>query len=283
MKSMYAVLMCVLLLLCSGCTQKVNDSADIKAIKDNLDAFNKAEMANDVAWFTSKCYLENSVRMPPNRGPLVGKEEIGKYLQGAYDSYNSIRQDSAADDVWSSGDLAVARGKFTWSATPKAAGLGPVNEQGKWAAVYQRQPDGSWRCAFDIWNSDMPATGATADGAEEQALYQIERDWAAADVKRDVAAENKILAKEFVGTFGNRMVNKAQRLALVKSRPERIESAENAEMTALIFGNTGIVHGLYVEKSTTNGKDSSGKWRYTDVFTKRDSRWQCVTSYAAKE
>jgi ketosteroid isomerase-like protein len=283
MKSIYGVLLCVLLLLVSGCAQKVNDPADIKAIKDNLDAFNKAEMANDVAWFTSKCYLENSLRMPPNRGPLVGKDEIGKALQASYDAYNSIKQDSAADDIWSSGDLAVARGKFTWNATPKATGLGPINEQGKWAAVYRRQPDGSWRCAFDIWNSDRPATGATSDGVEEQALSQLERDWAAADAKKDAAAEDKLLAQEWVGTFDNRTFNKAQRLARIKANPAKIESAETTDMTALVFGDTGIVHGVYVEKSTTNGKDSGGKWRYTDVFTKRDGRWQCVTSYASKQ
>jgi ketosteroid isomerase-like protein len=42
------------------------------------------------------------------------------------------------------------------------------------------------------------------------------------------------------------------------------------------------VDGLYIEKSTTQGKDSSARYRFTEVYTKRDGRWQCVTQYGTK-
>ena len=44
-----------------------------------------------------------------------------------------------------------------------------------------------------------------------------------------------------------------------------------------MFGDQAIVHGLSTEKSSMAGKDTSGQDRYTDVFAKRDGRWQCVT------
>ena len=157
-----------------------------------------------------------------------------------------------------------------------------LNDPGKWVGVYQRQPDGSWKCAFDIWNSDAPATGATTDGVEEQALYQLERDWAAASIKKDTAAIDKFLAKDFVSNFDGRTLNKAQLLAQMKSNPAKIESTENSDMIAMVFGDTAIVRGVYTEKSTTNGKDSSVKGRYTEVYAKRDGRWQCVTQYTTK-
>ncbi|MBP1611156.1 MAG: hypothetical protein H6Q04_3391 [Acidobacteria bacterium] len=80
-------------------------------------------------------------------------------------------------------------------------------------------------------------------------------------MKKDAAAVDKILAKEFTGSLDGRPLNKAQVLAMIRSNP------------------TAIVHGAYTVKSTTNGKDSSMKGQFTDVFVKRDGRWQCVTDY----
>ena len=42
MKTTYAVILCVLLLLVSACAQKVNDPADVQAIKDTGSAWDKA-------------------------------------------------------------------------------------------------------------------------------------------------------------------------------------------------------------------------------------------------
>ena len=68
----------------------------------------------------------------------------------------------------------------------------------------------------------------------------------------------------------------------MKSGAFKVESATAGEMKVLIVGETGIVHGLWTEKSTLNGKDTSGTYRYTDIFAKRDGRWQCVAGHANK-
>ncbi len=48
MKTVYAVILCVLLLLVSACAQKVNAPADVQAIKKSLDDYAKAVNAGDV-------------------------------------------------------------------------------------------------------------------------------------------------------------------------------------------------------------------------------------------
>jgi ketosteroid isomerase-like protein len=53
-------------------------------------------------------------------------------------------------------------------------------------------------------------------------------------------------------------------------------------MKALVFGETAVVHGLWIEKSGKRGKDTSGQYRWTDIFAKRDGRWQCIMSYNNK-
>jgi ketosteroid isomerase-like protein len=47
-------------------------------------------------------------------------------------------------------------------------------------------------------------------------------------------------------------------------------------------GDTAVVHGLWTEKSTLNGKDTSGQYRFTDTFIKRDGRWQAVATFSTK-
>jgi ketosteroid isomerase-like protein len=78
------------------------------------------------------------------------------------------------------------------------------------------------------------------------------------------------------------MQNKKQVLAEEKANPEKVESAANSEMKAMVLGDTAVVHGLFTVKSTTNGKDTSRQSRYTEVYVKRDGRWQCVTQYVTK-
>jgi ketosteroid isomerase-like protein len=279
MKSVYAVTLCVLLLLVSACAQKVNDPTDVKAVNDLLAGFSKAVMAKDAAFFESTYYRDDAIRLQPHGAPIRGKEDIIKSFKDGYDNYTYDGFTLPVDEVLSSGDLAVARGTGTGTSRPKGSGLPVDSDPGKWVGVYRRQPDGSWKCAFDIWNANFPVTGATADGLEEQALYQLERDWATASTKKDTAVIDKFLAKDFVSNQNGRILNKAQMLAQIKLNPAKIESSENSDMVAMVFGDTAIVRGVYTEKSTTNGKDSSTKGSYTEVYAKRDGRWQCVTQY----
>jgi hypothetical protein len=47
----------------------------------------------------------------------------------------------------------------------------------------------------------LPRRSRSEEVDDEKALYQIERDWAAAVIKNDVAAIDKILATEFQSNY----------------------------------------------------------------------------------
>ncbi len=53
----------------------------------------------------------------------------------------------------------LSGGRYTITLTPKAEAQ-PTDDIGKYITVYERQGDGSWRMARDIWNSDSPPPGA---------------------------------------------------------------------------------------------------------------------------
>jgi ketosteroid isomerase-like protein len=180
------------------------------------------------------------------------------------------------------GDLAVARGTWTIQLTPKAEGLAAISDGGSWLLMCTRQSDGTWKWDWCVPNSSQPLPGSTASGADEHALFQLERDWAAAAIKKDTAVVDRFLADGFVSNFEGRIQNKRQVLAEMNANPAKIESGQNSEMSAMVFGDTALVRGLFREKSTTGGKDTSQQVRYAEVYVKRDGRWQCVTQYVTR-
>ncbi len=218
--------------------------------------------------------------MAPNEPAQTGRDAIRASLQKYFDQYAEESR-NVAEDVRVSGDLAVVRGTFDGKSALKAGGH-PAQVKGKWLGAYQRQPDGSWKILWDIYNSDLPVADSLPVGAEEQALMQIERDWAAASAKNDWAAMDKIQAAEYANNTDGQILSKKQLIAGMKGGALKYISAEAGEMKVLVLGETGIVHGLWSEKSTLNGKDISGNYRYTDIFAKRDGSWQAVSTYNTK-
>jgi len=117
----------------------------------------------------------------------------------------------------------------------------------------------------------------------EQALLQIERDWTQASLKKDAVAFDKILGDDWVGMdFEGKQFTKAQVLSDLKSGANVVQTIELGDMKARVLGNTAIVTGSDVEKSSYKGKDTSGKYAWTDVFMMRGGRWQAVGSQSTK-
>ena len=59
------------------------------------------------------------------------------------------------EEVQVSGDLAVARGTYAATVTPKDGGEA-ISIDGKYMTLLKRQPDGSWKIYRDIYNSNVP-------------------------------------------------------------------------------------------------------------------------------
>jgi hypothetical protein len=112
-----------------------------------------------------------------------------------------------------------------------------------------------------------PAAAAAAKApTTADTLKQIEQDWTEAS---KAGPEGK---KE----------TKASLLADIKSGKDKVESGENGPMDVKVLGNVAVVQGSDTEKSTMDGKDTSGKYVWTDVFVKRNGNWVAVRSQTAK-
>jgi ketosteroid isomerase-like protein len=127
-----------------------------------------------------------------------------------------------------------------------------------------------------------PAPGAsTPGGAVEQELLKLERAWLDAYLKRDAAAMEQIESDDFTITHANgQVITKAQEVANLKRSGATDSSlAFSTEDTKVrLYGDTAILTGIFVSKS----KDSTERSRYTDVYVKRNGRWQVVASHLTR-
>src|ERR1035437_1087886 len=128
-----------------------------------------------------------------------------------------------------------------------------------------------------------PAEGAAAampaPSNVEETIMQVERDWGDAMTKHDIVALDRILGDDHsVITKDGSVLTKAQELANYKSGESSNELSDFEPMKIRVFGDTAVVTGGHREKSHNFGKDTSGHYRWTDLFVKRNGRWQAVAS-----
>jgi len=120
-------------------------------------------------------------------------------------------------------------------------------------------------------------------GNVEQSLMHIEQEMDDAVVKGDTSASERYLSDNCVITDpGGIVMDKTRSISDLKSGDLKIESSKLEDMKVQVYGNTAVVTYGTTDKGTYKGKDISGKYRWTDVFVKRNGRWQIVADQATR-
>jgi len=129
--------------------------------------------------------------------------------------------------------------------------------------------------------AQAPAPSAKGPSVS-QAVKQLEHDWEDALKAGDADKLGEILADDWmsIGYDGKRRT-KQEELADVKSGKDKLESFEIGPMDVKVLGNIAVVQGGDSEKSSSGGKDTSGKYAWMDVFVKREGKWVVVRSQVA--
>ena len=132
--------------------------------------------------------------------------------------------------------------------------------------------------------TNQPATAPHASLTRaEQALADLEQAWAGAVKRRDAGTIDRLQAEEFVFTDpAGRTWTRAQGLDSIKAGDLEIDSFELTDVQVKIYGETAVVTFAITWNGNFRGNDISGPQRMTDVWVKRDGRWQCVASQATR-
>ena len=123
---------------------------------------------------------------------------------------------------------------------------------------------------------------ATAQSVEPQ-LKKLEMQWADAEVKKDIAVLDRLLADDFTNTFdeGN-LATKAQYMAAEKSGEDVVSSYAYSDMKVRVYGDSAVVTYVAKLKEMFKGRDVSGTSRWTDTWVKHGGSWQCVAAHGSR-
>ena len=121
-----------------------------------IDAANAAfvqglEQADAAA--VAAVYEPDGRLLAPNTEPQQGSAAIEAFWKDIIDAgvRGGLLETETLDER---DDLAVEVGRYTLRTA--AGGVGDVVDVGKYVVMHRRQPDGSWRYAVDIFNSNRP-------------------------------------------------------------------------------------------------------------------------------
>ncbi|MBA3542367.1 MAG: nuclear transport factor 2 family protein [Deltaproteobacteria bacterium] len=104
--------------------------------------------------------------------------------------------------------------------------------------------------------------------------------WAEAIQRRDVAAAEQLLGAEYsLMAQGLGEMPRAQWLAGLPNYI--VHSYEFTDVRVNIYGETAVVRGRYTQSATAFGVDRSGAMLVTDVWVRRDGRWQVVARHTS--
>ena len=155
MKKVFFVFAIVSAFVLSGCAPtapQVDVEADEAAIKKAFDESTVALNANDGS--IVDLGTEDVVVMYKNGPAVTGKEAV-RARQQELMSQLTFEETRSVDEVVVSGDWAFVRWSGKGTTTPRDGGE-PSEFDRKGIAIYQRQPDNSWKNARVIWNSNLP-------------------------------------------------------------------------------------------------------------------------------
>ena len=129
---------------------RMEEAAIRKADADWLTA---AQTKKADAWLAF--YTEDAIVLPPNAKMAMGREAARKSVSDLLALPGmTIKWAPTKVSVAQAGDSAFLVGAY--SLDYKDAAGKPQSDHGKLLEVWKKQPDGSWLCAADTWNSDVP-------------------------------------------------------------------------------------------------------------------------------
>ena len=117
----------------------------------------------------------------------------------------------------------------------------------------------------------------------EEDLLKLENEFAEAIVKNDLEGIGRLVTDDWIiiGPDGE-IVDRARFFEVIKSGTLTHDMMESEDLRVRVFGDSAVVTALTRTRGKFMGQDFSTQERATDVFVKRDGRWQCVLSHLTR-
>jgi hypothetical protein len=116
----------------------------------------------------------------------------------------------------------------------------------------------------------------------ESKLVVLERLWNEAQVNRDSASLDALVAERFINTeYDGEVSDKTKFLSDIKDPLFKPTAANIQNVKVNLFGETAVITGIYRTKGTYQGKAYDHLGRFTDTWILENGKWQCVASHTS--
>ena len=117
----------------------------------------------------------------------------------------------------------------------------------------------------------------------EEQLLKLEKAFAEAIVKNDVEGIRRLVTDDWIIIDPNgEIVDRARFFEIIKSGVLTHDMMESEDFRVRVYGDSAVVIGVTRTKGKFMGQEFSTRERATDVFVKRDGRWQCVLTHLTR-
>lgn len=163
----YFVLPMILMVALTGCAKKADVEAERAALRQADADWAKTVAEKNADAFTSS-FTADGVVMPPNLPAVNGTDAIRTWVstQMAMPGF-AVTWEPTSAEVAASGDIGYTLGNFTFQTSMPDGS--PLNDHGKYATIWKKQADGTWKVAVDIFNSEIPMAAMPSDTTAVQA------------------------------------------------------------------------------------------------------------------
>ncbi len=110
-------------------------------------------------------------------------------------------------------------------------------------------------------------------------LVELSHDLARAVSEHDVESLDQLLAAEFSLQGAAGQLDREEFLSAA-SGPYEIDEFSYEEIDPEVYGNTAVLVSRYTQVARLAGRDLSHRMNVTDIWTRRDGRWQIVRRHA---
>jgi len=126
----------------------------VRSFEENITKLAAADNVAAIADLYVSIHTDDAVLMFPGMPPVVGRDAIHSFALDCFSKYEFVFPEWQSKEIVISGDWAFHR--FSAIALIRSLGGGePIRRDAKYIDILHREPDGQWKVARHIFNSNQ--------------------------------------------------------------------------------------------------------------------------------
>jgi ketosteroid isomerase-like protein len=116
----------------------------------------------------------------------------------------------------------------------------------------------------------------------EEELLKVEKEFAETIVTNDLEGLGRLVADDWIVDPNGKIVDRTRFFEVIKSGALTHDMMESEDLRVRVYGDSAVVTAVTRTKGKFMGQEFSTQERATDVFVRRDGRWQCVLTHLTR-